>query len=56
MPPVRLLGALASSLGKQADEFGSTELEKEAWVSEVLLEWGSCGRIVLHAAACRPAT
>ena len=22
------------------------ELEKEAWVSEVLLEWGSCGRVV----------
>jgi GNAT superfamily N-acetyltransferase len=37
---------LSENLGKQANEFGSTELEKEAWVSEVLLEWGSCGRIV----------
>ena len=32
---------LSENLGKQAADFGSTELEKEAWVSEVLLEWGS---------------
>jgi hypothetical protein len=25
---------------------GDTELEKEAWVSAALLEWGSCGKIV----------
>jgi GNAT superfamily N-acetyltransferase len=37
---------LAPRMGEQAAEFGSTELEKEAWVSEVLLEWGSCGRVV----------
>jgi GNAT superfamily N-acetyltransferase len=37
---------LSEHLGKQAADFGSTELEKEAWVSEVLLEWGSCGRVV----------
>ena len=37
---------LSEHLGKQAAEFGSTELEKEAWVSQVLLEWGSCGRVV----------
>ncbi|NMI02162.1 GNAT family N-acetyltransferase [Pseudonocardia acidicola] len=37
---------LSDHLGKQAVEFGSTDLEKEAWVSGVLLEWGSCGRIV----------
>jgi GNAT superfamily N-acetyltransferase len=36
---------LSEHLGKQAREFGSAELEKEAWVSEVLLEWGSCGRV-----------
>ncbi|RZS37605.1 acetyltransferase (GNAT) family protein [Herbihabitans rhizosphaerae] len=36
---------LAPHLKEQAEEFGSTELEKEAWVSSVLLEWGSCGRI-----------
>jgi GNAT superfamily N-acetyltransferase len=37
---------LSPHLGKQAAEFGSTDLEKEAWVSGVLLEWGSCGKIV----------
>lgn len=37
---------LSEHLGKQAAEFGSVELEKEAWLSEVLLEWGSCGRVV----------
>lgn len=31
--------------GARAAETGDTELEKEAWVSAVLLEWGSCGRI-----------
>src|SRR5690606_16618808 len=42
---------LSEKLGKQAADFGSTELEKEAWVSEVLLEWGSCGRVVYMAGA-----
>lgn len=37
---------LSPNLAAQAEEFGTTELEKEAWVSEVLLEWGSCGKIV----------
>ncbi|WP_190819834.1 GNAT family N-acetyltransferase [Saccharopolyspora pogona] len=37
---------LAPHVREQAEEFGETELEKEAWVSSVLLEWGSCGRIV----------
>ncbi|MEB3370723.1 GNAT family N-acetyltransferase [Saccharopolyspora mangrovi] len=37
---------LAPHIREQAEEFGETELEKEAWVSSVLLEWGSCGRIV----------
>lgn len=37
---------LAPHLKAQAEEFGETEVEKEAWVSSVLLEWGSCGRIV----------
>lgn len=37
---------LAPHLREQAEEFGTTDLEKEAWVSSVLLEWGSCGRIV----------
>jgi GNAT superfamily N-acetyltransferase len=36
---------LSENLGAHASDFGSTELEKEAWVSEVLLEWGSCGRV-----------
>jgi len=30
---------------ERAGEAGDTLLEKEAWVSSVLLEWGSCGRI-----------
>jgi GNAT superfamily N-acetyltransferase len=37
---------LSPRLAEQAADFGSVELEKEAWVSEVLLDWGSCGRIV----------
>lgn len=37
---------LAPHLATQAEEFGTTDLEKEAWVSEILLEWGSCGKIV----------
>lgn len=31
------------STGRQAEGFGATELEKEAWVSGVLLDWGVCG-------------
>ncbi|MBV2152828.1 GNAT family N-acetyltransferase [Kitasatospora sp. SUK 42] len=30
---------------KEAVESGKPELEKEGWISAVLLEWGSCGRI-----------
>lgn len=37
---------LAPHVRAQAEEFGQTEVEKEAWVSSVLLEWGSCGRLV----------
>lgn len=37
---------LSPHLAEQAAEFGSAEFEKEAWVSEVLLEWGSCGKVV----------
>ncbi|MEU4801498.1 GNAT family N-acetyltransferase [Actinosynnema sp. NPDC023587] len=37
---------LAPHLKEQAEEYGDTEFEKEAWVSSVLLEWGSCGRII----------
>ncbi|MHA6806253.1 GNAT family N-acetyltransferase [Salinifilum ghardaiensis] len=35
------------STGQQAEEFGATELEKEAWVSGVLLDWGVCGHQLL---------
>lgn len=31
---------------ERAAAAGETACEKEAWVSRVLLEWGSCGRIV----------
>jgi GNAT superfamily N-acetyltransferase len=37
---------LAPHMREQAEEFGTSDLEKEAWVSSMLLEWGSCGRIV----------
>ncbi|OQO91214.1 GNAT family N-acetyltransferase [Saccharomonospora piscinae] len=37
---------VAPHLKEQAEEYGETEVEKEAWVSSVLLEWGSCGRVV----------
>lgn len=30
----------------RAIESGDPELEKEAWVSAMLLEWGSCGKLV----------
>jgi GNAT superfamily N-acetyltransferase len=30
---------------ERAEETGDTALEKEAWVSTVLLEWGSCGKV-----------
>ncbi|MCK9903354.1 MULTISPECIES: N-acetyltransferase GCN5 [Parafrankia] len=30
----------------RAEEAGGTDIEKEAWVSSALLEWGSCGKIV----------
>jgi GNAT superfamily N-acetyltransferase len=30
----------------RAEEAGDIALEKEAWVSATLLEWGSCGKIV----------
>jgi GNAT superfamily N-acetyltransferase len=29
-----------------AEDAGGVELEKEAWLSAALLEWGSCGKIV----------
>ncbi|GAA4857980.1 GNAT family N-acetyltransferase [Kitasatospora terrestris] len=31
--------------GRAAVESGKAELEKEGWVSAVLLDWGSCGRV-----------
>ena len=30
---------------ERAEEAGDTALEKEAWVSGVLLEWGGCGKV-----------
>ena len=32
--------------GDRARESGDAALEKEAWLSSVLLEWGSCGKIM----------
>jgi GNAT superfamily N-acetyltransferase len=31
---------------QRAEDAGDPELEKEAWVSSTLLEWGSCGKLV----------
>ncbi len=31
---------------QRAEDAGDPELEKEAWISSTLLEWGSCGKIV----------
>jgi GNAT superfamily N-acetyltransferase len=31
---------------ERARENGGTALEKEAWVSDTLLEWGSCGQLI----------
>jgi GNAT superfamily N-acetyltransferase len=32
--------------GERACGNGSAELEKEAWISDTLLEWGSCGQLI----------
>jgi len=32
--------------GEQARECRGTDLEKEAWISDTLLEWGSCGKLI----------
>ncbi|HVT21405.1 MAG TPA: GNAT family N-acetyltransferase [Mycobacteriales bacterium] len=37
---------LDPAAGERAAESGDTALEKEAWVSSALLEWGSCGKIL----------
>jgi GNAT superfamily N-acetyltransferase len=31
---------------ERAKEAGGTALEKEAWLSDTLLEWGSCGQLI----------
>src|ERR1700678_2495750 len=47
--PAALLGpaaALSSAgQGSAGQEIGDPELEKESWVSSMLLEWGSCGKV-----------
>jgi hypothetical protein len=37
---------LDPAAGQRVGEAGDNELEKEAWISDTLLEWGSCGKIV----------
>jgi len=37
--------------GERACEAGDASLEKEAWLSDTLLEWGSCGQLVYVDAA-----
>jgi GNAT superfamily N-acetyltransferase len=48
--PIRCRGCVFWELdpvaGERAREAGDTALEKEAWVSAALLEWGSCGKLL----------
>lgn len=37
---------LAPHVLAEAEKYGQTDIEKEAWVSGVLLEWGSCGKTI----------
>ncbi len=37
---------LDPAAAERAEAHGDTEIEKEAWVSGVLLEWGSCGYLI----------
>jgi GNAT superfamily N-acetyltransferase len=37
---------LAPADGERACREGGTDLEKEAWVSDTLLEWGCCGQLI----------
>jgi GNAT superfamily N-acetyltransferase len=37
---------LDAAAGNRAATDGSAELEKEAWVSDTLLEWGCCGQLI----------
>jgi GNAT superfamily N-acetyltransferase len=37
---------LDPAAGQQACATGAAELEKEAWVSDTLLEWGCCGQLL----------
>jgi GNAT superfamily N-acetyltransferase len=37
---------LDPAAGERACETGAAELEKEAWLSDTLLEWGSCGQLL----------
>ena len=46
VPAVCLLGARPGRAGPAPPRSGDPALEKEAWVSATLLEWGSCGKIV----------
>ncbi|MFC4336888.1 GNAT family N-acetyltransferase [Salininema proteolyticum] len=39
---------LSPLCAEAALEVGDPELEKEAWISQTLLEWGSCGRLAFH--------
>jgi predicted N-acetyltransferase YhbS len=37
---------LAPHQREEAERFGQTDFEKEVWLSSVLLDWGSCGRLI----------
>jgi GNAT superfamily N-acetyltransferase len=48
--PIRCRGCVFWELDpvskQRAEDAGDPELEKEAWISSTLLEWGSCGKLV----------
>jgi GNAT superfamily N-acetyltransferase len=37
---------LDPAAGERATQAGASHLEKEAWVSDTLLQWGSCGKLL----------
>ena len=49
-PPLCVLGGRSATLVGGDDHLADPEFEKEAWLSMVMLEWGSCGQIATAAA------
>ena len=54
VPSLRVLGTRSGRPANARCADGDAELEKEAWVSDTLLEWGSCGQLVYVDGGRRP--